>query len=525
MKLKSQFKHLVSWVLAAGLACVIGLVAQTKHALAAAPTVTVDFKFDANNGANPTAAGASSVNLTPGSAGQTYLVDIWVTISNPSAETPANFGLQSIALRGASDITTATGAFSTGSGIGVVPGSFTELSPFNPAGFVQPAITDIGKTTNGGASVTSGADGITDFGGTITAQRLTISSSSGGPVYGTGSSNVSSFSYEVGTFQFQTGTATASGTTEFVPTLLTSGQGAASAGAYTAAGGAATTGAVSLSVNPLTFNVTAVSLGETADNTNTLNTFGPAKTVSVASSGTYSGISSTVVAVSGSGGSDARPNNTSTLGGQATILAGTNTVANGGGTATVSLSWRTRLSPSEVSPAQHPPIPVGVTTGLVSDVLNLSGMTTSGASHTTDPFVLDMSYNPALLPKGGPPAIENGLAHNKLIYMVSPSNSTDGGPYVNTVSLDTGNVVSDPLSNKYGYFGSYAAFQADANGGAGGTPASELGAWGIDTTAHEVWAVVNHNSEFAVVPEPSTFVLGGLGIVGLIVARRRNKNA
>jgi hypothetical protein len=46
----------------------------------------------------------------------------------------------------------------------------------------------------------------------------------------------------------------------------------------------------------------------------------------------------------------------------------------------------------------------------------------------------------------------------------------------------------------------------------------QLGSYGIDTVNHEVWAVVDHNSEFAVaqaVPEPSswTALLGGLGLL------------
>ena len=54
-----------------------------------------------------------------------------------------------------------------------------------------------------------------------------------------------------------------------------------------------------------------------------------------------------------------------------------------------------------------------------------------------------------------------------------------------------------------------------------------LGAYGVDTTSNTVWAVIDHNSEFAVaaVPEPSTIAL--LGAVGLafVVFRRRRKTA
>ncbi|HEY5707750.1 MAG TPA: PEP-CTERM sorting domain-containing protein [Terrimicrobiaceae bacterium] len=40
-----------------------------------------------------------------------------------------------------------------------------------------------------------------------------------------------------------------------------------------------------------------------------------------------------------------------------------------------------------------------------------------------------------------------------------------------------------------------------------------LGRYGVDTASNTVWAVVNHDSPFAVVPEPSTFVLLALGML------------
>jgi len=47
----------------------------------------------------------------------------------------------------------------------------------------------------------------------------------------------------------------------------------------------------------------------------------------------------------------------------------------------------------------------------------------------------------------------------------------------------------------------------------------------LDTVNHEAWAVIDHNSQFAVgqvVPEPGTWaaLLGGIGALGLCRRRR-----
>ncbi len=51
------------------------------------------------------------------------------------------------------------------------------------------------------------------------------------------------------------------------------------------------------------------------------------------------------------------------------------------------------------------------------------------------------------------------------------------------------------------------------------TPEGYLGSWGVDVATSTVWAVINHNSEFAVVPEPAT--LSAIGALGLFMMRRR----
>lgn len=97
---------------------------------------------------------------------------------------------------------------------------------------------------------------------------------------------------------------------------------------------------------------------------------------------------------------------------------------------------------------------------------------------------------------------------------------TNSNLWVNAVDGNTGNNASLAQQN---YAGSFAAFQA-----AYGTDLSAyIGAYGVDTSAGttHAWAVVNHNSDFSIVPEPSTWALLGLGALVLGFMARRNKAA
>ena len=50
-----------------------------------------------------------------------------------------------------------------------------------------------------------------------------------------------------------------------------------------------------------------------------------------------------------------------------------------------------------------------------------------------------------------------------------------------------------------------------------------MGDYGNDPDTNTVWAVLNHNSTFAIasVPEPAVGTLLGFGIIGLLARRRR----
>jgi uncharacterized protein YjbI with pentapeptide repeats len=219
----------------------------------------------------------------------------------------------------------------------------------------------------------------------------------------------------------------------------------------------------------------------TADKSNSQNSFGTALTAPVAPNGSYANLDSKVTATSGSGGYGM-------IGSEATILEGTNT---SGSAQTVTMQWRTQTQAERKSPE------------LISDVVRLSGMALDGTSQTS-PFVLQMNYNPSLLPLGA--GSEGLLASKQQIYLAW---------------LDPGdgkweNAILGNIGTNLGGFYLRAWVPGDMT----------LGDWGVNTANHTVWAVLDHNSDFAVVPEPSMLGLlaaGGIGWMAAAWRRRRRK--
>ena len=233
----------------------------------------------------------------------------------------------------------------------------------------------------------------------------------------------------------------------------------------------------------------------TADHSNSRGAFGVPLTATVAQNSTYAGLESGLAADGANG----------LLGSTATVLDGT-----ASGPASVSMAWRARTTTEKT-------IADG---GLISDVVNVSGLVLSGGgiyhgSLQTDMFVLQMSYDP------------NSLLS---IWGETEAQATANGA-VYLGYLDLG---ADGLIGGSGLNGDHWMRAVDGN--FGGTPNFVgnhaynsgyfvLGDYGVDTSNHVVWAVVDHNSQFGVVPEPSTIYLllsfAGTGAVAWFVRRRR----
>ncbi|NQW48273.1 MAG: hypothetical protein HQ464_10980, partial [Planctomycetes bacterium] len=162
------------------------------------------------------------------------------------------------------------------------------------------------------------------------------------------------------------------------------------------------------------------------------------------------------------------------LGTRATLLSGTAD----NGTA-VSQTWRLRTGTG--------PETANV---VVSDVVDLTTPTAA------NPFVLQMNYDPADLPDG---ATENSL-------FLGWADPNQGGTFVNA---GFGN--SDA--------GAFSQFVAGAWNPSFATP----GYFGLDTQANTVWAVIDHNSDFAVVvvPEPHGMLWAAAGLAMAVIRLRR----
>jgi hypothetical protein len=137
-----------------------------------------------------------------------------------------------------------------------------------------------------------------------------------------------------------------------------------------------------------------------------------------------------------------------------------------------------------------------------SDVLTLTG--TAG-----DAIVLSLTYDPASL---------GSLAAESLFvgWLDTRPGSPSENSWVNAILGNSANLVGLETA----YLGSWADFQSAFSIAA---PTAALGAWGVDADAGTVWAVVDHNSQFAAVPEPVGCFVAAAALAVAVVARSRRR--
>jgi probable HAF family extracellular repeat protein len=127
---------------------------------------------------------------------------------------------------------------------------------------------------------------------------------------------------------------------------------------------------------------------------------------------------------------------------------------------------------------------LAATAGLKSDIAQLS-ITAADGTTTQDKFVLSLSYT-----------------------------GSATGAFLGFFNTTTGTWQNAVMGNSDG--GAGANF---INGAYNSATDFVLGDYGIDTSSGTAWAVVDHNSEFAVIPEPSTWAMLAAGAFLLIACR------
>ncbi len=240
---------------------------------------------------------------------------------------------------------------------------------------------------------------------------------------------------------------------------------------------------------------------------------GTVLTAVVGNTGSYAGLASRTMAGS------------TVLGTVATILDGANS---SGSNRTVTMTWRDRSSierPNGISPPL--PTPSGSQRYLISDVVLLTGMDSGPGTitdtnhsipgnpytittHQTDDFVLQMSYSGGAIP-----------TLDWLDLLDSTWKLANAGDFT-TEGVANPALANNASGGEVDYVGSFSSFQTAY----GSDLSTYLGAYGYDPTNYVAWAVINHNSQFAVVgevPEPTSLGLLGLGALSLLSRRRKSR--
>jgi len=250
-------------------------------------------------------------------------------------------------------------------------------------------------------------------------------------------------------------------------------------------------------------------------------TFGPPVEVIVPDGGSYAGIGTVVVGLDD-------PDNRGVQGidfmGSSMVL--NDGLNNTGSDTTISMAWRTctRLELDGRVIGGYSWEGTGVTQyhdgsmalsfdsyGLAGDIVNL---TVPGI------FVLTMEYDPEKLifDEDQPDWDEAYLDSLNFIYLGwldQTGEGLDGMDEWKRAVDGNNNTGSKAVEN---YKGSYEQFKLDHPDF---SLVDYLGSYGSDIETHTTWAILDHNSQFASIPEPTTAALLMLGAVGIAIRRHR----
>jgi len=173
--------------------------------------------------------------------------------------------------------------------------------------------------------------------------------------------------------------------------------------------------------------------------------------------------------------------------------------------------------------------PMGNSAGynsVLSDIVRITGINATGAPAPdgripTDTFVIQMTY------EGGSYLEDYIFEYGDTRDMTEDDIVADAEVQIAFLNEVTGFFADDDLGN-FGdgsivvenYAGSYGQF-ASSHSVLETDLDNYVGSWGVDIVNDHVWAIINHTTDFTVVPEPNALALL-LGLGSLIVASRRH---
>lgn len=244
------------------------------------------------------------------------------------------------------------------------------------------------------------------------------------------------------------------------------------------------------------------------------NLFGAAVSNSVSSGGSYGGWGSYVDSVTfvDAGGAPAFFSN-------ARIRAGL-----ASGATTVNMQWRTPTLDEYYGTSTNPTMPDSAGyASLLSDVVDLTGIRSLGETAPdgrvrTDVFALEMSY------QDGSFLTDLVFGYGSTVGWTEEQIAAAGELRIGWLNGSNGQWQEYGLGNfavgttvVENYQGSWDAFAA-ANSITDGNLSNFLGSWGVDTVGNKLWAIFDHNTQFATLPAPGAVAL--LGLAGVFGRRR-----